>query len=111
MPTKMITTANAQQLPEVAAYVMEMMSSTPPYGAAAVLRGRAQRVDFLPLLKKIQVPTLVVVSSEDVYTPLVLAEQFYEQMPGAKLAVIESAATCQIWNSRTFSTVSSALGS
>jgi 3-oxoadipate enol-lactonase len=87
----MITPANAERLPEVAAHVREMMATTPPCGAAAALRGRAQRVDYLPLLKEIQVPTLVVVGREDVYTPLVLAEQLYEQIPGAKLTVIEDA--------------------
>lgn len=88
---KMITSANAQRLPEVAAHVMQMMVTTPPRGAAAALRGRAQRTDYLPLLKKIQVPTLVVVGREDVYTPVALAEEIYEQIPGAKLVVIENA--------------------
>jgi pimeloyl-ACP methyl ester carboxylesterase len=89
--TKMITPANARTKPEVAAHVMEMMVTTPPRGAAAALRGRAQRVDYLPVLEQIQVPTLVVVGRDDVYTPLGLAEQLYEQIPGAKLAVIENA--------------------
>jgi 3-oxoadipate enol-lactonase len=89
--TKMITPANAERLPEVAAHVTEMMVTTPPRGAAAALRGRAQRMDYLPLLKEIRVPTLVVVGREDAYTPLALAEQICEQIPGAKLAVIENA--------------------
>lgn len=89
--TKMITPANAERMPEVATHVMEMMVTTPRRGAAAALRGRAQRVDYLPVLKQIQVPTLVVVGREDVYTPVELAEQLHEQIPGAKLAVIENA--------------------
>jgi len=89
--TKMITPASAQRLPDVAAQVMEMMLTTPPRGAAAALRGRAQRVDYLPLLKEIQVPTLVVVGREDTYTPLALAEQLAEQIPEAQLTVIENA--------------------
>ena len=89
--TKMITPASAQRLPDVAAQVMEMMLTTPPRGAAAALRGRAQRVDYLPLLKGIQVPTLVVVGREDTYTPLALAEQLAEQIPEAQLTVIENA--------------------
>jgi pimeloyl-ACP methyl ester carboxylesterase len=35
---KMITPANAQRLPEVAAHIMEMMTSTPPRGGAARAR-------------------------------------------------------------------------
>jgi Alpha/beta hydrolase family len=48
-------------------------------------------VDCLPLLKEIQVPTLVVAGREDVYTPLALAEQLCECIPAAELTVIENA--------------------
>ena len=89
--TKMITQANAEQFPEVAAHVMGMMTTTPPSGAAAALRGRAQRVDYTSLLRHIRVPTLVVVGSEDVYTPVAMAEQLRDGIPGAELAVIEGA--------------------
>lgn len=88
---KMITPANARRLPDVATHVMGMMLATPPRGAAAALRGRAQRADYLPLLRKIRVPTLVLVGREDVYTPVALAEELYEQILGAKLVVIENA--------------------
>ncbi len=89
--TKMITPVNATRLPEVAAHVMEMMVKTPASGAAAALRGRAQRRDYLPLLENINVPTLVVVGREDVYTPLNVAQELSDRIPGAKLSVIESA--------------------
>jgi 3-oxoadipate enol-lactonase len=89
--TRMITLANARQFPEVAAHVMEMMTTTPPGGAAAALRGRAQRMDYLPLLKEIRLPTLVNVGREDAYTPLVLAEQLRDNIPGSKLVVIDGA--------------------
>jgi 3-oxoadipate enol-lactonase len=89
--TRMITPANAEQFPEVAAHVMEMMMTTPPSGAAAALRGRAQRMDYLPLLEEIRVPTLVIVGREDAYTPLALAEQLRDNIPGSKLVVIDGA--------------------
>ena len=89
--TKMITSANAEQQRAVAAHVMEMMTTTRPHGAAAALRGRAQRRDYLPLLQEIRVPTLIVVGREDSYTPVALAEQLVEGIPGARLAVIEDA--------------------
>lgn len=89
--TKMITPANAERMPQVAAHVMEMMLTTPAAGAAAALRGRAQRADYFPMLGNIRVPTLVVVGRDDVYTPVNLAEQLYDHIPGAKLAVIENA--------------------
>jgi len=89
--TKMITPANAEQFPEIAAHVMKMMTTTPPSGAAAALRGRAQRIDYTPLLRDIRVSTLVVVGREDVYTPVAMAEQLRDGISGAKLAVIEEA--------------------
>jgi len=89
--TKMITPANAERFPDVAEHVMKMMLTTPPEGAAAALRGRAQRVDYIPTLKQIHVPTLIVVGREDVYTPLVLAEQLHDSITGSRLAVIEEA--------------------
>ncbi len=89
--TKMITPANAERLPDVAAHVMNMMNTTPPSGAAAALRGRAERMDYLPTLQTIGVPTLVAVGRNDEYTPVVLAEQLRNGIPGAELKVIEDA--------------------
>jgi 3-oxoadipate enol-lactonase len=88
---KMITPANARQFPQVAAHVMSMMTTTPPSGAAAALRGRAQRRDYLPLLREIRVPTLIVVGREDAYTPVALAEQLHGGISGSQLVVIEEA--------------------
>lgn len=88
---KMITPANAQRFPQVAAHIMSMMTSTPPSGAAAALRGRAQRRDYLPLLQEIRVPALIVVGREDAYTPVALAEQLHGGIPGSQLVVIEQA--------------------
>jgi pimeloyl-ACP methyl ester carboxylesterase len=89
--TKMIAPANAEELPQVADHVMKMMTTTPPAGAAAALRGRAQRIDYTPLLHEIRVPALVVVGREDVYTPVAWAEQLNRDIPGSKLVVIEKA--------------------
>lgn len=89
--TKMITPANASCQPHVAAHVMEMMTTAPPAGAAAALRGRARRQDYLPMLRSICVPTLVIVGREDFYTPVPLTQQLMEGIPGAELAVIEGA--------------------
>jgi 3-oxoadipate enol-lactonase len=88
---KMITPANGRKHPALAAHVMEMMTTTPPRGAAAALRGRAQRIDYIPTLADINVPTLVVVGREDVYTPVALAEQLHQSITGSVLAIIEEA--------------------
>lgn len=88
---KMITPATAKRFPDVAAHVMKMMKTTPPSGAAAALRGRAERTDYLPMLHKISVPTLVAVGRNDEYTPVLLAEELRDGIPGAELKVIEDA--------------------
>lgn len=89
--TKMITAENARRFPNVAAHVMEMMTTTPPEGAASALRGRAQRRDYLPLLREICVPTIIVVGREDSYTPVAMAEQLRDGISNSKLVVIEGA--------------------
>jgi 3-oxoadipate enol-lactonase len=43
------------------------------------------------MLREIHVSTLTVVGREDAYTPVALAEQLREGIPGSKLAVIEGA--------------------
>lgn len=89
--TRMITPSNAARQPGVAAHVKEMMTTTPPAGAAAALRGRAQRQDYLPMLRSIRVPALVIVGREDFYTPVALTQQLMEGIPEAELALIEDA--------------------
>jgi 3-oxoadipate enol-lactonase len=89
--TKMITADNARHFPNVAAQVIEMMTTTPRAGAAAALRGRAQRRDYLPLLKEIRVPATIVVGREDWYTPVAMAQQLRDGISGSELVVIEGA--------------------
>jgi 3-oxoadipate enol-lactonase len=76
----------------VAEHVLTMMRSTPPEGAAAALLGRAERRDHTGLLPAIRVPTLVVVGTEDEYTPVSEAELLSSRIPGAELVVIDGAA-------------------
>ncbi|WP_433894019.1 alpha/beta fold hydrolase [Streptomyces sp. CA-111067] len=87
----MIAPANVEALPEVAAHVLGMMLAAPPEGAAAALRGRAERPDYTGTLPGIAVPTLVVVGRDDTFTPVSDARFLFERIPGARLAVIEGA--------------------
>ncbi|MEV4318947.1 alpha/beta fold hydrolase [Actinocrispum sp. NPDC049592] len=73
-------------------HVMAMMKNTDPTGAAAGLRGRAERPDYVETLKTISIPTLVVVGRDDEYTPVGVAERMRDLIPGATLEVIEGAA-------------------
>ncbi|MFF1705828.1 alpha/beta fold hydrolase [Streptomyces sp. NPDC058252] len=77
---------------EVAAHVHRMMTSTPPEGAAAALRGRAERPDYRDLLTRVTVPALVVVGADDEYTPVADAAALHAALPDSTLHVVESAA-------------------
>lgn len=88
----MVAPANIAALPEVADHVRGMMLAAPPEGAAAALRGRAERPDYTAMLADIAVPTLVVVGRDDVFTPVSDAAYLHERIPGARLTVIEGAA-------------------
>jgi pimeloyl-ACP methyl ester carboxylesterase len=51
--------------PAVRARVDAMMSAASPAGAAAALRGRAERPDYRPLLARLDIPALVCAGSAD----------------------------------------------
>jgi 3-oxoadipate enol-lactonase len=77
--------------PAVYQPLFNMMSTTKPEGAAAAHRGRADRRDHTKLLPSINVPTLIIVGSEDFFTPLPVARLMSDNIPGAQLVCIEGA--------------------
>ena len=88
---KMISRSTRATRPDVEAHVRKMMRNAPKEGAAAALRGRAERPDYTPGLRNIAVPTLVVVGSEDEFTPVDDAERIHREVPGSALVVIDGA--------------------
>ncbi|HEV3001539.1 MAG TPA: alpha/beta fold hydrolase [Solirubrobacteraceae bacterium] len=88
---RMVAPRTIAELPEVAEHVMRMMRGTSPQGAAAALRGRAERPDYVEMLTRVAVPVLVVVGTEDDFTPVSEAELIRDQVPDATLAVVEGA--------------------
>ncbi|TDT95440.1 pimeloyl-ACP methyl ester carboxylesterase [Streptomyces sp. 846.5] len=88
---KMVAPATIAARPEVAAHVLRMMRSTSPEGAAAALRGRAERPDYCELLTRTAVPAWVVVGEDDVYTPVSDAEFMHRQLPDSTLTVVAGA--------------------
>lgn len=88
---KMMAPHNVAAQPAVAAHVLRMMRGAPAAGAAAALRGRAERPDYVPMLPKVAVPALVVVGSDDEYTPVADAQVLRDGIPGSTLVVIEGA--------------------
>jgi pimeloyl-ACP methyl ester carboxylesterase len=88
---KMVTPDNIRALPAVARHVLGMMRGTSPEGAAAALRGRAERPDYVEMLAGVSVPTLVVVGRDDEFTPVGDARLMHERVPGAALVIVEGA--------------------
>lgn len=88
---KMISKQTRASRPDVEAHVRRMMRDAPKEGAAAALRGRAERPDYTLALKHIDVPTLVVVGSEDEFTPVADAELIHREIAASTLVVVEGA--------------------
>jgi pimeloyl-ACP methyl ester carboxylesterase len=86
---KMMTPANAQAFPAVAEHIIRMVNDSNPHGAAAALRGRTVRRDYVPLLGDITIPSLIIVGRYDAYTPVPFAEEMHRGIPGSRLEVIE----------------------
>jgi pimeloyl-ACP methyl ester carboxylesterase len=87
----MLAPTSIRLLPGVADHVSAMMRRTSPSGAAAALRGRAERPDYRDLLRTVDVPTLVLVGDGDVFTPQPVAEEIEDLVPGATLTTIRDA--------------------
>lgn len=88
---KMLAPYNVTAMPDVAGRVLDMMRATDPRGAAAALRGRAERPDYRDTLAGVREPVLIVVGADDVYTPVADAEAMHRLVPHAAMAVIEKA--------------------
>jgi pimeloyl-ACP methyl ester carboxylesterase len=71
---KMVAPSCMAEQPSVAAHVLAMMRGTDPHGAAAALRGRAERPAYEPTLAELSVPALICVGDEDVFTTRADAE-------------------------------------
>ena len=89
---KMVAPHNITALPDVAEHVLTMMRGANPEGAAAALRGRAERPDYTESLSQVAVPALVVVGSDDEFTPIGDAKHIADHIADARLAVIDGAA-------------------
>jgi 3-oxoadipate enol-lactonase len=68
-----------------------MMLKTSPAGAAAGLRGMAERSDHTALLEKINVPTLIIVGEKDELTPPFEAVKMNQRIKNSRLVRISRA--------------------
>lgn len=89
--TKMMAPENVAAMPGIAAAVMAMMRNTDARGAAAALRGRAERPPYGEVLAGLDVPALIVVGDRDAFTTRADAERMHATLADCTLAWIEGA--------------------
>lgn len=88
---KLLAPATLNGRPDTVKRVRDMIVGTNPAGAAAALRGLAQRQNQIPFLFRIIAPTLIVVGSEDTLTPVADSELMHREIGGSRLKTIEGA--------------------
>lgn len=86
---KMVAPRNLVALPAVAEHVRSMMRAAHPAGAAAALRGRAERPDYESTLAALDVPALIVVGDEDAFTARADAERMHSLLKRSELVWME----------------------
>ena len=91
MLPKLLAPDTVSKRPEIVKFVRDMMLQTKPEGAAAALRGMAEREDQTELLAKISVPTLIIVGSEDAITPVADSETMHHSIDGSRMVVLDHA--------------------
>jgi 3-oxoadipate enol-lactonase len=82
---RMLSRSSITALPHVAEHVRSMMQQAPPMGAAAALRGRAERVPYESVLARLEIPALIVVGDEDSFTTRDDAERMHELLSQSRL--------------------------
>ena len=91
MLSKLLTPETVSKHPEIVKRVRDMMLKTKAEGAAAALQGMAEREDQTQLLPQINVPTLILVGSEDPITPVADSEKMHQAITGSRLVILDRA--------------------
>ena len=75
--------------PAVRERVDAMMAGAPVQGAAAALRGRAERPDYRPRLRALDLPAFVCTGSEDPWSNETVTAEIVEHLQRPELTVVE----------------------
>jgi len=86
---KLLAPETVAERPGIGRRVREMIVGTEPDGAASALRGMAVRKDHTSFLSRIIAPTLIVVGSKDVLTPVEDSELMHREIGGSRLQIME----------------------
>ena len=85
MLPRMLAASTIRDAPEIAEHVLRMMRNAPPAGAAAALRGRAERPDYSSALQRFEHPALIVVGDEDTFTTRADAQSMHTLLQDSQL--------------------------
>ena len=88
---RLLTSATSAAQPEVVEQVREMARRWSVPGAVGALRVLRDRPDSTETLRRVRVPTLVLVGSDDAISPPPVAEAMARLIPGAQFRVIPAA--------------------
>jgi 3-oxoadipate enol-lactonase len=75
--------------PELTAAIMAMMLATNPAGAAAAVRGRAERPDYQPILTTLRAPALVCTVDHDSYSTAEITRELAGCLPDPEVVLLE----------------------
>ncbi|MCH9651174.1 MAG: alpha/beta hydrolase [Deltaproteobacteria bacterium] len=87
--SKMLSPTTMTERPDVVDHVRTMMLVAPPAGAAAALRGRALRREYVSTLEGLEIPALIVVGADDEFTTVTDAERMHHSIASSELVVID----------------------
>jgi pimeloyl-ACP methyl ester carboxylesterase len=88
---KLLAPATYERKPDLVESARALMSGQPPVGVAGCLRGMAVRPDRMALLPTLDLPTLVLVGSDDRLTPPDEARRMSDTLPDGRLTVVPGA--------------------
>ena len=97
MVPKLLGETTRRSRPDLVEGALRMMRKMSPEDVAGVQRGMADRGDSVPMLKTINVPTLLITGDEDMTTGVPEAELMKQNIPGSQMKVIAKAAHYSPW--------------
>jgi 3-oxoadipate enol-lactonase len=91
MLPKLLTDRTRNERPATAEHIASIIAEQRPEAVAAAARGMAVRVDRLPQLPSITVPTLIITGSDDALMPLPTSQTMADAIPNSTLVVLPKA--------------------
>ncbi len=88
---KLLGRTTRERRPDVVAWVERMIREAPPAGVAAAQRGMAVRPDRTWVLRRLDVPVLILVGEEDEVTPIAEARAMEREIRGGELVTLPEA--------------------